>query len=283
VNIGVATTPASGTAFRIQNWLDFQMNSTRNGGCQLQYNTYFLHLLERLNLVGEAWAGGSQNGFARMINLRVLGLDFSKPFSFQFPSMFSGFFSDVRDMDGNPISIYTDNISNINLQSIFFRSNITEVGDLTFTNGTPHAIAMMQESSIRKAGIITIPKVTSMSDAFRSAPIEELNIQVEDVTNITRVVLDCFRLMTLVMTGSMANVTITGQAFVRARSLRKLILTGITVGFDIRDTQVSGQNLQDLFTSLGTANGSQTITLPNFTIGESTTIATNKGYTIAYA
>jgi hypothetical protein len=79
------------------------------------------------------------------------------------------------------------------------------------------------------------------------------------------------------------GVTDTTNTFLENRSLRRLILPNLTIGFDIRATQITGQNLQDLFTSLGTASGAQIITLPTFTTGEDTTTATGKGYTIAYA
>ena len=68
-----------------------------------------------------------------------------------------------------------------------------------------------------------------------------------------------------------------------AYNLERLITPNLTIGIDVSDTSLTGQNLQDWFTSLGTASGSQTITLPLFTSGEPTAIATGKGYTIAYA
>jgi hypothetical protein len=278
VNIGVPTTPASGTANRIQNWLDFQINSTRVNGCQLQYTTYFVCLLQRLNLVGEAWVSGFSSPLSRALNLRVLGCDFSKPYINQLSGILSNFLGDLRDINGDPIIIN----SLLNSSNVLNGSRITEIGDVILPNSTT-ALSFMQSSSIRKCGSISIPNVTSLSDAFRDCPIETLSISVNLLQNITRVVLNCLRLSKLEFIGTMANVTTTAQAFNSCISLRRLILPNLSIGFDISATQVSGQNLQDLFISLGNASGSQTITLPTFTIGEPTTVATNKGYIIAYA
>ena len=103
------------------------------------------------------------------------------------------------------------------------------------------------------------------------------------LTNIFRFALNAFSLQGVEFSGNMSNVTNTTSAFGGCYNLERLITPNLTVGIDVSDTSLTGQNLQDWFTSLGTASGSQTLTLPLFTSGEPTAIATGKGYTIAYA
>ncbi len=71
------------------------------------------------------------------------------------------------------------------------------------------------------------------------------------------------------------NVTVYGQ-------LTSLILTGLTIGINLSYQKMSATAIDNFFTSLGTANGTQTITVTG-NIGASTcdtSIATAKGYTV---
>jgi hypothetical protein len=102
------------------------------------------------------------------------------------------------------------------------------------------------------------------------------------LTNISQAFYFCKLLNEIELT-ECVSITNTTNAFAGCPALRRLVLPNLTRGFNISETQITGTNLQDLFTSLGTASGAQTITLPTFTTGEDTTIATGKGYTIAYA
>jgi hypothetical protein len=155
----------------------------------------------------------------------------------------------------NNTTVWTGN----QLRFMFQFSRVREVGNIDFPNLTGNLAGFLQQSNVVKIGTINAPLITNIDNFANNCPVEEL------------VFTDC-ALITGVLT-----------AFIGARNLRKLITPNLTRGLDVRDTQLTGTNLQDWFTSLGTASGSQTITLPTFTIGEPTTIATTKGYTIAYA
>lgn len=74
----------------------------------------------------------------------------------------------------------------------------------------------------------------------------------------------------------------TGYAFSNCDSLSKLILQGLTIGFDIHYSNMGTQALNDLFDSLGTANGAQTITITSNpgALTCDTSIATLKGWTV---
>lgn len=66
--------------------------------------------------------------------------------------------------------------------------------------------------------------------------------------------------------------------------LQRLILTNLRIGIDISNQQMTAIALNDFFSSIGTANGAQTITIKEC-IGALTcdrSIATNKGYTVIY-
>ena len=69
------------------------------------------------------------------------------------------------------------------------------------------------------------------------------------------------------------------------RSLRRLVTPGITAGFALLYGAMQAQELNALFTSLGTASGAQTIDIRNQPGSATcdTSIATAKGYTVLTA
>lgn len=78
------------------------------------------------------------------------------------------------------------------------------------------------------------------------------------------------------------SITNTTAMFNLTPSLQKVVLNGLTRGFSVQGCQMSATALNDLFTSLGTAVGSQTITVtgnPGAATCD-TTIATAKGFTV---
>ena len=78
------------------------------------------------------------------------------------------------------------------------------------------------------------------------------------------------------------NITTTSKPFHNCFWLEELILPGCETGFDITNSNMGATAIDALFTSLGTANGSQTITvIGNPGSGScDTSIATDKGYTV---
>ena len=80
----------------------------------------------------------------------------------------------------------------------------------------------------------------------------------------------------------LGNITTTVSCFNQCYSLVSLIVEGITVGFSVANCNMPATALNAMFTSLGTANGVQAITITG-NDGAATcdqTIATAKGYTI---
>lgn len=108
---------------------------------------------------------------------------------------------------------------------------------------------------------ITLPAlntslVTGMSNLFSASGIREVSLNMTSVTN-------------------------TAAMFV-AGSMQKLTATGLTRGVSVANNMMSATELNNFFTSLGTASGSQTITVTgNHGAGTcNTAIATAKGFTV---
>jgi len=190
---------------------------------------------------------------------------------------------DIRDSNGQPLSFNNTNFSG-SLTLTFSTSSITELGDFIFPNVTAQ-LQCFYNSKIQEIGDMDLSSINSLFFFFALSDLRKVGT-ITVGTNLTTIRLladDCYNVRKLIFAGDMSSVTNTANAFDNTWNLQELILPLMQVGFDISDTAMSGTPLQDLFTSLGNANGAQTITLPNFTSGESTTIATNKGYTIAYS
>jgi hypothetical protein len=122
-------------------------------------------------------------------------------------------------------------------------------------------------SALRKLTVGATPKATTLNNAFyASKAIESIELAgLEFVTGTSSAF------------GSGA-----GQSCL---SLRKLILSGLRVGFILNYTSMQAAELNALFTSLGTANGAQTIDVRNNPGSAACNpgIATAKGFTVLTA
>jgi len=190
---------------------------------------------------------------------------------------------DIRDSNGQPLSFNNTNFSG-SLTVTFLDSSITELGDFIFPNVTAQ-VQCFYNSKIQEIGDIDLSSISSLFFFFALSDLRKVGT-ITVGTNLTTIRLladDCYNVRKLIFAGDMSSVTNTANAFDNTWNLQELILPLMEVGFDISFSAITGTPLQDLFTSLGNANGAQTLILAAFTIGQSTTIATNKGYTIAYA
>jgi hypothetical protein len=182
---------------------------------------------------------------------------------------------DIRDNSGNVLN-------NIEVTSQMFNGSlISEIGNVTV-----EGFGAFVNSRIQVVGDVTLSKNSNMQDVFSNCSyLRRVGIIYIDtnVTIIFRIFSNCSSLPKVIFSGDMSGVTGSFQAFLNCYSLKELILPNMRVGFDISDTQISGQYLQDLGDSLGTANGAQTITLPLFVNGQDVSVFTNKGYTVAYS
>jgi hypothetical protein len=140
-----------------------------------------------------------------------------------------------------------------------------------------------RDSSIREFGIINATgNATLNSTWLNSYDLEKLpNVQCDSVTNMNNACNGCSKLVEANFYNC-GNVSLTASIFNGCRSLSKLTLQGIIVGFSIANCNLTETALNDLFTSLGTASGSQTIIVtgnPGAATCD-TSIATGKGFTV---
>ena len=190
---------------------------------------------------------------------------------------------DVRQPDNSPLSI---NVSGYAYsQLVFQNSSITKFGDFTDLNGTSLLSTFSSCYNLKSVGNYNIPLTTTVSNLHNNN-YSLVNIGVlttsSALTSIQQAFYYCKNLQEIEFT-ECSGITNTTNAFLLCGSLKRLILPNITVGFNITDSALEATALNNLFTSLGTASGSQTITVTgNPGAGTcDTSIATSKGWTVA--
>jgi hypothetical protein len=168
-------------------------------------------------------------------------------------------------------------------QQVFLSSRIKRVGNVSGALA-PNAVQMFRLcSGLESVGDVNLPVCTNANNfASDSQSLRKVgDIYAPLLQNITSFFSNCYSIEEVTFT-SCGAITTTTSAFSGCRSLRKLIMQGITVGFSIAQCNLTAQALNDLFTSLGTASGSQTIIVtgnPGAATCD-TTIATAKGFTV---
>jgi len=164
-----------------------------------------------------------------------------------------------------------------------FRTNcnlIDEQIDISFSNVSNMDFTYRFNYGVRHISHV-LPSVTSaiymVQDCFN---LISISVDMPIVTNITAFFDDCRNIICVEM--NVPNVTTTTNMFLNTGSIQKCVLTGITVGFNVANNQMSATALNELFTSLGTADGVQSIMITgNYGAATcDTTIATAKGWTI---
>ena len=236
------------------------------------------HMLQRL-LVYDLANNMSSLQLANCINLRVFKFPFNK-LTTSAAVNFSNTFFNTTDENNLPLSINT-NFANLNLSG----TRIIKLGNLTLPNVTVSTQNFMLGSyNINEIGNITIPLVQTIQNfQFGNYSLVKQGVlnTTTALTNINNAWYECRNLREIVLT-QCSNVTVVGQAFFGTTSLEKLILPGLRIGFNIAQSTLSATALNDLFTSLGTASGSQTITITGNPGAPTcnTSIATSKGFTV---
>lgn len=186
---------------------------------------------------------------------------------------FAGSFCDINFPD---ISFANTVLSNLFFQNCFLR----EVGNIT--GGTSYN-NFFARSSVTKIGIIT-STATDFSGAFidttRLWKIQRIDAPIINLDNAF--VRSNIAELEMSNCGGITNTNLTFNGCV---FLRKLIMTGMRIGFNISGNALQAAALNALFTSLGTANGAQTINV-SLNPGAATcdtSIATAKGFTVITA
>ena len=213
-----------------------------------------------------------------MTSLRVLQFD---------PSNITGSFGllivgDVRDENNNPLNV---NLPLATSTTNFFReSRLSKIGNINVPSSGSFDISFWYSPNLSEIGTIDASSATSLRFAFKNCTnlVTVGNITTTSaLTNIERIADNCSKLQRLVISDC-SQVTNTNLALLVTRSINELILTGLTVGIDASQNSLSATAINNFFTSLGTASGSQTVNV-SLNPGSATcdtTIATAKGFTV---
>ena len=122
--------------------------------------------------------------------------------------------------------------------------------------------------SLQSVNLSNLPNLTTAANMFNGC----YSLQSVNLSNLSK----------LTTATSMFGATVESTCL---RSLRRIVTPGITVGFALLYGAMQAQELNALFTSLGTASGAQTIDIriqPGSATCD-TSIATAKGYTVLTA
>lgn len=166
----------------------------------------------------------------------------------------------------------------------FFGTKIETIGSITMdAAGASNSNFVASNSQLTSIGTVTMISASSLNSSFYDNPkLEELNIiSGASLANIGAICIRNYRMHTLTISDC-SGITTTTTFINNCVSLHTLTLTGITRGFTVPPCNMNEQSFIDLFNSLGTASGAQTIVITgNITLLASTLlIATGKGYTV---
>jgi hypothetical protein len=226
-------------------------------------------VIERVDVRG---SNLTHQGFTTNVtNIREILFDFNQSASL------AGFFQDkIKVIDFPSVTLNSTNVSNF-----FFGSGIEVCGNLDLSS--TNISAMFQNSSVLSIGNINAPNATNMSNFVRNCKnLMKLGIiDAPNVNNLTSAFAYGSNINEIVFT-NLSNVTTTTLMFYFAFGVERFVCPGLTRGFDISGNAMSETALNEMFTSLGTASGSQTIIVTGNPGAATcnTTIATTKGFSV---
>lgn len=168
--------------------------------------------------------------------------------------------------------------------SLWRNSSRAILGNLTIPNIT-EATSGCIHGQVLKCGNLSLPLATKVNFFFGgtvgkslSGGIGTIDIPVAD--DIRTMFRNCF--MSEVVFIDLTAVTNATDIFLDTGNISKLITPNLTVGIDVSVNKMTATAINDFFTSLGTANGTQTVNVSSNPGAATcdTTIATNKGWTV---
>jgi hypothetical protein len=222
--------------------------------------------------------------FSNMQVLKVLKFPFANVSNGV--SMFASFIGQVRDESNNPINITMTSATGNN-QNLFNNSLIDHVGNISAPTITNASQWFNSNFNLQSIGTVNFPLVTTLSlFIYLNYNLTKMGTITTSstLTSLNNFGNGCRKLKGINITNC-SGVTDVTSAFVGMVSLESLILTGLTRGFTIDDCNMSATAIDALFTSLGTALGSQTINVRRNPGSATctTSIATSKGFTVVIA
>ena len=156
-----------------------------------------------------------------------------------------------------------------------------------------NATSMFQQCySLQSVNLPNLPNLTTATSMFLYCyALQSVNLpNLSNLTTATGMFLYCYALQSVNLP-NLPNLTTATNMFGTTvesaclRSLRRLVTPDITIGFALQYGAVQAEEINALFTSLGTASGAQTIDVRNQPGSATcdTSIATAKGYTVLTA
>jgi hypothetical protein len=267
---------------RTLGWLDIAVDCSTMTNISLSADAKSL-LLQRFLVYNLSTGVGACN-FTSLPHLRVLKFPFNLMSSAT--SLFNGQLGFVRDESNNPITVNLTSATGNN-QNFMISGLIDKVGNISAPTITNASQWYQDCQNLQQIGTSNFPLVTTL--AFHLSQCRELvNVGTfttsASLTSLSNFALGCRKLKSLIFT-QCSGVTDFSTAFAGMTSLEILILPNATRGFTIDDCNMSATAIDALFTSLGTASGSQTINVRRNPGSATctTSIATSKGFTVVIA
>ncbi len=205
----------------------------------------------------------------------------------------SNFFNiDVSNWDDgfNGTSLYGQNLGDVSIDNatsdaVFRYSDNFKIGRLTLGSSTTNGNSFFIHANNYSIGdVIALNNTIGLyffGGTVNNGPysIGEINMPLlEDARYMFR---NARSLPEVVMTDCI-NINNTLGMFLSTGSLQRIVLNRLTIGVDVSGNQMTADAIDELFTSLGTAAGTQTIDVSGMpgSAGCDTSIATAKGWTV---
>ena len=195
--------------------------------------------------------------------------------------------TNMANMFANCFSLTTVplfNTASVQIMTSMFQNcfSLTTVPLFNTANVT-NMIAMFQNCySLQTVPLFNTASVTNMTSMFFGCVTLTILplFNTANVTNMANMFQNCPVLKSVTL--NLSSVSILASAFSSTLNIETLILSGCRYAFNIVNNEMSATALNDLFTSLGTAVGSQTITVTGNpgALTCNTSIATSKGFTV---
>ena len=150
------------------------------------------------------------------------------------------------------------------------------------TGAVTNASYMFSGCSSLQSVTLDTGAVTSTYQMFYNCYLlQSVTLDTGAVVGAVQMFYNCYSLQSVTLdTGAVVDAS---QMFYNCYLLQSVVLTGLTRGVSVANASLSSTALDALYTSLGTAAGSQTITVGgNYgTTGDDPSIATAKGFTVS--
>ena len=268
-------TPSTGSATMVP-WLDVVIDNSDM--TYLHFNPRRAQIMERLRVLNSSLSLAANNSFQYTPSLKVLDIDLSP--SIQTSQTFDNL-GNVRTSNGDLIPM--NFISSSTMANTFRNSILDKVGDIYSPQATTFRRLFIGCDALTSVGEITATSATTISSIFytcqslrKAGPI----ITSSSLDIIESAYRGCYNIEEIEITDC-SNVTDTTNFLLYNSTVKSLTLTGLTVGV-IAPGNMEAEDINAFFTSLGTASGSQTVTVTS-NPGSSTcdtSIATGKGWTV---